>query len=156
MKKLLAITAYIWAIACIIILLAAFIKNDSFAREMARLPFIKLHPVYSGGDQAKIITEPGLETTIYKPVFERIIGESKVGFVQLKFTSPTDTLPLIINKQIDYNFDNAIDFDIYINTATGETKLNPVNNLVKDINVSSRVKKSWVVRVNVINPAKNK
>ena len=156
MKKLLAILGYIWAIACLIVLLAAFVKNDSFAGKMAKLPFIKLHPVYSGGDETKVINEPGMDITIYKPVFDRIIGESKTGFVQLKFTSSTDTLPSIINKEIDYNFDNAVDFSVEINTLTGETKLKPVNTLVKDLNVSSKVKKSWVIRVNVTNPAKNK
>jgi hypothetical protein len=156
MKKILATTAYIWAIACFIVLLAAFIKTNTYAGEMAKLPFIKLHPVYSGGDQAKTISEPGLETTIYKPVFDRVIGQSKTGFVQVKFTSPTDTLPPVIKKDIDYNFDNAVDFGVEINTSTGETKIHQINRLVKDINVSSRVKKSWVIRVDVLNPAKNK
>jgi len=156
MKKILAIIAYIWAIACLIVLLAAFMKNDTFAREMAKLPFIKLHPVYSGGVQAKVINEPGMEIIINKPVFDRIIGQSKTGFVQVKFTSTTDTLPPVIKKDIDYNFDNAVDFGVEINTSTGETKLHQINRLVKDLNVSSRVKKSWVIRVNVLNPAKNR
>jgi len=155
MKKLLAIPGYIWAIICILILPVCFIKNDTFAAEMAKLPFIKLHPVYSGGDEAKVITDPALTTTIYRPVFDGFIGERKNGFVQVKFTSPSDTLPRVIQKDVDYNLDNAVDFKVEINTATGDTKLTPVNNLVKSLNISSPVKKSWVIRVNVINPRKS-
>jgi hypothetical protein len=156
MKKLTAIPAYLWAIVCLLIIPVCFIKNDTFANEMAKLPFMKLHPVYSGGDQAKIITDPELVTTIYKPVFESLFGKSKTGFVQLKFSSPSDTLPLIIKRDIDYNSDNAVDFGIEINTQTGDTKLTPVNTLVRNINISSKVKKNWVVRVNVTNPVKSK
>ena len=155
MKKLLAIPAYIWAIICMLILPVCFIKNDTFAAEMAKLPFIKLHPVYSGGDEAKVITEPALTTTIFKPVFDGFIGKRKNGFVQVKFTSPSDTLPRIIQKDIDYNLDNAVDFKVEINTATGDTKLTPVNNLVESLNISSPVKKAWIIRVNVINPRKS-
>lgn len=155
MKKLLSIPAYIWAIICFLILPVCFIKNDIFASEMAKLPFIKLHPIYSGGQEAKVITDPALTTTIYRPVFDGFIGERKNGFVQVRFTSPTDTLPAIIQKDIDYNLDNAVDFKVEINTTTGDTRLVPVNNLVKNLNISSRVKKAWVIRVNIINPRKS-
>jgi hypothetical protein len=152
MKKLLAIPAYLWAIACLLLIPVTFIGNESFAKELARLPFMKVHPIYSGGDQAKIITDAELETTIYKPVFDALVGESKTGFVQVRFSSPSDTLPQFIKRDIDYNFDNAIDFSVDINTVTGETKISPVNCLVNKMNVSSRVKEDWIVRVSVKNP----
>lgn len=152
MKKLLAIPAYLWAIACLLLIPITFIGNESFAKELSRLPFMKIHPVYSGGEQARVITDTVLETTIYKPVFESLFGESKTGFVQVKFSSLSDTLPPVIKRDIDYNCDNAIDFGVEINTVTGETKLTAINCLVKNINISSRVKEAWIVRVSIKNP----
>lgn len=156
MKKLLTIPAYLWAIACLLLIPVTFIGNQSFAVKMAKLPFMKVNPIYSGGEIADSVVDAELKTTIYEPVFESLIGESKKGFVQVKFSSPTDTLPLIIKREIDYNFDKTIDFSLEINTSTGETGMTAFNKLVMDVAVSSKVNEAWVVRVELLNLSKNK
>ena len=147
MKRLSTIPAYLWAIACLLLIPVTFIGNESFARQMAKLKFMKVNPVYTGGEISDSINEPGLNTYIYEPVFEAIIGESKEGFIQVKFSSPSDTLPEMITRPIDYNLDDSNDFILEVNTVTGKTLLTSLNPLVKDIAITSKVKDEWVVRV---------
>lgn len=139
---------YIWAIICVLLIPITFMGNMYFSKQMVKLPFMKVNPVFTGGDINKTIEENGLIITIYKPVFEALIGESNNGFVQIKFSS-NDKLPEKIDMKIDYNNDGRDDFRLIINTHTGATGIEAFNEHVKDIKVSSRVKTDWIVRVNL-------
>ncbi len=97
--------------------------------------------------------EDSMKITIYKPVFESLIGKSSAGFVQIRF-SGADQLPQLIHTSIDYNDDAKPDFRIDINTLTGDSKLESFSQYVSGIDVSSRVKNDWIVRVKILNPDK--
>jgi hypothetical protein len=155
MKKLLAVPAYIWAIACLLLIPVTFIGNNSFANQLAKLPFIKINPLYSGGELTDSITGQDMNIYIYKPVFEALIGESREGFVQIRF-SPAGKLPDMITKSIDFDNDGITDFGVNINTGNGETNLNPSNPFITKIIISSKVKEDWIVRVGLKNQSKNK
>ncbi len=148
MKKLLIIIAYIWAFACVLLIPLTFMGNANFAKQLAKLPFMKINPVFSGGEVARSFENNGLKVVIYKPVFAALIGESKSGFVQIKF-SDDNQLPKLISQEIDYNNDGKTDFNININTVTGETKLKPLNGNVKSMAVSAKVKMDWIIRINI-------
>lgn len=148
MKKLLIIIAYIWAFACVLLIPLTFMGNANFAKQLAKLPFMKINPVFSGGEVARSFENNGLKVVIYKPVFAALIGESKSGFVQIKF-SDDNQLPKLISQEIDYNNDGKTDFNININTVTGETKLEPLNGNVKSMAVSAKVKMDWIIRINI-------
>jgi hypothetical protein len=155
MKKLLTIPAYLWAIACLLLIPVTFIGNDSLANKLSKLPFMKVNPLYSGGELSDSIKEQNLDTYIYKPVFEAFIGESREGFVQIRF-SPAEKLPDQITKSIDFDNDGTTDFEVNINTRNGETILNPSNPFITKLIISSKVKKDWIVRVGLKNQSKNK
>jgi hypothetical protein len=155
MKKLLSIPAYLWAIACLLLIPITFIGNDSLASQLAKLPFMKVNPLYSGGEISDSINAPELNIYIYKPVFEAFIGESKEGFVQIRFSS-AGNLPDIISKSIDYDKDGINDFDVNIDTRNGETQLKHFNPLVTEMEISSKVKEDWIIRVGLKNPSRNK
>ena len=139
---------YIWAIICLLLIPASFMGNMYFSKQLAKLPFMKVNPVFTGGVISKTIEDNSLTVSVYKPVFEALIGESSNGFVQVRF-SDKDKLPLIIDRKIDYNNDGKEDFRLIINTQTGDTKIESLNNHVDGIKVSSRVKTDWIVRVNL-------
>jgi len=122
--------------------------NPFLAKKLATLPFMKVNPVFSGGDITRSYSQDSLVITVYKPVFESLIGSSNHGFVQVKLAG-VNQLPQIIHCTIDYDADSKADFCLNINTASNETKLESLNPLVTAINVSSRVKNYWVVRVNL-------
>ncbi|BDX38806.1 hypothetical protein CYCD_21610 [Tenuifilaceae bacterium CYCD] len=151
MKQLLSIPAYIWAIICMLLIPATFIGNTQFAKQLARLPFMKVNPIYSGGDIDRSYQQDSITVTINKPVFAALIGTSSKGFVQVTFSGK---LPETINSAIDYNSDNQPDFNVTINTATNSTKFEALSENVTGLNVSSRVKDCWIVRANILNPDK--
>jgi len=148
MKKILTIPAYIWAVACFLLVPVTFIKNDAFAEQLAKLPFMKIHPKYNGGELNRNYEKDGLSVRINRPVYAALFGEGNKGFVQVTFSAPAQ-LPEQINQTIDYNFDNNPDFQVTINTLNGETNLIPLDQTVKSVYASSKVKEDWVIRVNI-------
>lgn len=147
MKKILSIPAYIWAVACFILIPVTFIKNDTFAVKMAELPFMKVHPVYSGGELNREYEKDSLVIKVNKPVEATLFGSRK-QMVQVAF-SQKGQLPGSIDQTIDYDFDDNPDFRVTINTLDGETHLMPMGKTVKSLWVSARVKGDWVIRVNL-------
>jgi hypothetical protein len=148
MKKLRSIPGYLWAAACLILIPVTFIKNDALAGHMARLPFMKIHPKYSGGTERAAYVKDGLHISVFEPVYNGITGKGSEGFVQVKF-SGKDKMPALINESIDYDLNGDPDFIISIHTADGATKLEKLNNQVQSLLISSKVKDYWLIRVNV-------
>jgi len=148
MKKILSIPAYIWAVICFLIIPVTFIKNDAFAEKLARLPFMKVHPVYSGGELNQKFEKDGLVIAVNHPVEATPFKNARKRMVQVVFSS-SGVLPGMIDQTIDYNFDKYPDFKVRINTANGETTIDPINKTVKSLYASSKVKENWVIRVNL-------
>lgn len=148
MKKLLSIPGYFWALICLLIVPVTFINNDELARQLTRLSFMKVHPVYSGGELNKTYESANLLISVNHPVNATVWKNSDKKVVQITFSS-TGVLPEQIEQTIDYDFDAVNDFSITINTQTGKTVLVPLSNKVKSLNASSRVKEHWVVRLNM-------
>jgi hypothetical protein len=155
MKTLVAIIAYTWAIICMLLIPVTFIGNNFFAGKLAQMSFMKINPVYSGGEANIIYQKDSLNITINKPVFAALFGSSREGFVQVRFAG-NKAIPSQIIQDIDYDGDTQTDFNLVISTATGNTVFKPLSKNVREVIVSSRVKEDWVVRVRVLNPEHQK
>jgi hypothetical protein len=153
MKKVIKIFAYTWAIICALLIPATFMGNYQFSMLLAKLPFMKVSPIYTGGVSERVIENGSMKIAINKPVFEALIGESSYGFVQIKFTDSTQ-LPATIRQEIDYNNDGSGDFILKINTLSNQTQREPINKNVRELIVSSKVKNDWIVRVGLVNDKK--
>jgi hypothetical protein len=150
MKKLLTIPAYFWAVICMLLIPITFIGSSGFAKNLAKLPFMKIHPAFSGGEVDRTYISDSLTIAINKPVFPALFGEGKRGFVQVRFSGKVP-LPVWIEEAIDYNNDASSDFTVKINTETGETVLLPISTKVKSSFISTKMKDDWVVRVDLLN-----
>ena len=148
MKKLLSIPAYLWAILCMLLIPVTFMGSSGFAKELAKLPFMKIHPAFSGGDEDLSYISDSLTITINKPVFPALFGEGKNGFVQVKF-SGKQPLPPMIRDTIDYNKDGSADFTLEINTSSGETSVHSLSEKVQTTFISAKVKEDWIIRVDL-------
>jgi hypothetical protein len=151
MKKIWIFPAYLWASLCIILIPVTFMGNDGLARQLAKLSFMKVNPIYSGGETDHSYSHDSLTITINKPVFEALIGESAKGFVQVRF-SAGDKLPGHIAEEIDYDNDGKSDFRVSIDTSTGDTQFESLNPDVLSLLVSSKVYDAWIIRIELINP----
>ncbi len=150
MKSILAIPAYLWAIACFLLIPVTFIKNDTLAVHLSKLPFMKIHPKYSGGKENRSYLRNGLHITVNKPVYAGLRGRNSDGFVQVRFIGIPE-LPSSIDETIDYDFDDQPDFKVSINTMDGTTELKKLSSGVKSLAISSKVKNDWVIRIKISN-----
>jgi len=115
--------------------------------KMAELPFMKVHPIYSGGELNREYKLDSLIIRVNNPVDATLFGGGN-QVVQVTF-SRKGQLPGLIDQTIDYNFDNHPDFKVTINTISGETNLIPIDKTVESLWLSSKVKEDWVIRVNL-------
>ncbi len=153
MKTMLSIIGYSWAVICLLLVPVTFIGNGSFANLLAKQSFMKVNARYSGGDIDHSLTKKDYKVEIYKPVFTALIGESSEGFVQVKWVVDK-VLPPAICDTIDFDNNGSPDFSVNIDTKTGKTEFKALDKNVLGLNVSSLVKSSWLVRVNLKNPRK--
>ena len=150
MKTILAVPAYLWAIACFLLIPVTFIKNDTLAIQLSKLPFMKIHPIYSGGKENRSYLRNGLHISVNEPVYTGLRDRNSDGFVQVRFVGIHE-LPSSIDERIDYDFDNQPDFNVSINTINGTTELKKLSSSVKSLGISSKVKNDWVIRINISN-----
>lgn len=147
MKKLKLISGVMWAVLCLIIVLALFPGLNAISGSVARLPFMKINPNYTGGEVARHIASANYSTDIRKPVFDGLIGDRRKGFVQVDWRGE---IPEILNDTIDYDLDGKPDFRIHISKSQSKTEIEPVSSKVGKLLVTTPTSYGWVVRVEVV------
>ncbi len=146
MKKVKIIAGMIWAFLCLILIIVLFPGLTGFSASLAKAPFMKIHPRYSGGEVEKQIISEGCTLDVRKPVFKGLIRDRKNGFVQLDWKG---TIPVKILDTIDYNLDGVPDFYILVDTKLPKTEIEPLNDKVKEIGISTPTSYGWAVRVDI-------
>jgi len=146
MQKFKSFLGYTWAILAFIIALATFLGRNSLSRGLASATGIMVSPLYSGGEIVKTTDHGAYKTSLHRPVFDTLIGQTKEGFVQINW-DPTAGLPPEIRESVDYNGDGKEDFIIALNSATGEAKLMAANPAVLSIDKAYRLRNGWAARV---------
>ena len=146
MKKLLSILGYTWAATALIITLATFLGNTYFSRTLAAATGVSVNPRFSGGDIMKTVDHGNYRTSLHRPVFDYLIGQTQEGFIQINW-DPAAGLPPVIQEGFDYNGDGKEDFVVTMNTATGQTTLAKSNPAVLGNAKSYRLRDGWAVRI---------
>jgi hypothetical protein len=146
MKKIKIITGIAWAFICLILIIVLFPGLNSFSSSLAKLPFMKINPNYTGGEVAQSLVIDNCTIDIRRPVFDGLFGERQKGFVQIDWRGE---IPAEIIDTIDFDFDNNKDFAISINSKSSETILLPFNNKIRDVGISTPTSYGWAVRVNL-------
>jgi hypothetical protein len=147
MKKLKIIAGIIWAFLGLILIIILFPGLNGYSVSVSKLPFMKLNPIYSGGEIVKQVVADRCTLDIRRPVFNGFIKERNTGFVQLDWKG---NLPELINDSIDYDQDGVKDFIISVDRKTSKTILTPINIKAKKVVISTRTSYGWAVRVGLI------
>ena len=147
MKKFKMIAGITWAFICLIIIIILFPGLNSFSSSAAKLPFMKINPNYTGGEIAQRFITASCTLDIRKPVFDGLLKERKIGFVQVDWRG---NIPDEIFDTIDYDLDMIPDFSILIDRNQSKTTLNPINGKVREISISTPTSYGWLVRVELI------
>jgi hypothetical protein len=147
MKKIKIFAGVIWAFLCLILILVLFPGLNNLSASVSKLPFMKIHQRYTGGEVAKQIVTESCTLNIRKPVFKGLTGDRDKGFVQLDWRG---NVPDIIVDTVDYDLDGVTDFYIRISRKESKTGLEPVNPKVKNIGISTPTSYGWAVRVDLV------
>jgi hypothetical protein len=147
MKKVKIIAGISWAFLCLILIIILFPGLNGFSVSVSKLPFMKLNPRYTGGDIANQIITESCTLDIRRPVFNGFLKESKSGFVQLDWRG---NIPEVISDSIDYNDDRNKDFCISVERKNSKTVLDPFNDKVKSVIISTPTSYGWSVRVGLL------
>ncbi|MCU0377443.1 MAG: hypothetical protein MUC78_04220 [Bacteroidales bacterium] len=146
MKRIGKIAGITWAFAGLILIIILFPGLNGFSRALAKMPFMKINPNYTGGEIAFSDSLPGYKFEIRKPVFDGLWKERTHGFVQLDWRGD---FPEKISDTIDFDRDGCNDFRVTIDTKTPETDIEPLHNKVGSLNVSTSTSYGWTLRVNI-------
>lgn len=147
MKKVKIIAGITWAFICLIVILVLFPGLNSFSASVARLPFMKINPNYTGGEVTRQSVSAGCTLDVRKPVFDGLIRERDKGFVQMDWRG---NLTEVMTDTIDYNFDNNPDFRITVDRINSKTSLDAMSSKVRDVTVSTPTSYGWAVRVELV------
>ncbi len=146
MKKVKIIAGISWAFLGLILIIILFPGLNSYSLSVSKLPFMKLNPIYSGGEVAEQIVADRCTLDIRKPVFNGFLRERNTGFVQIDWKG---NIPELINDSIDYDQDGIKDFCILVDRKEMKTVLKPLNSKVKGVNISTSTSYGWAVRVGI-------
>jgi hypothetical protein len=144
MKKIKIIAGTSWAFLGLFLIIILFPGLNTFSVSVSKLPFMKLNPIYTGGEIAKQMVTASCTLDVRKPVFNGFIKDRSSGFVQIDWHG---TLPETIKDSVDFDSDGKIDFKIMINRKDPKTTLESFNNKVKKVLISTRTSYGWAVRV---------
>jgi hypothetical protein len=147
--KFLSPIGYIWAAIGAIVIVAMFFNMWKLSHAAAGLPFVKVHPRYSGGEVVEAVDEAGAKWTIHRAVFDGLIAERSEGFVQIDVEAAGKGASL--ERAIDWNRDGKPDFTLQIptdpNAAPTVSEAAPE---IAGVGQWARTKTGWIVRVAVV------
>jgi hypothetical protein len=146
MNKIKMTAGIIWALICLLLMIILYFGLGNFSAGMARLPFMKINPNFTGGEIAQQRIMDCCTLMIRKPVFDGLLGERRKGFIQMDWRGK---IPEIINDTIDYNMDKSPDFVIAINRSESSVNLVPLSPKVRDVAISIETSYGWSARVNI-------
>jgi hypothetical protein len=147
MKMIKIIAGITWAFTGLILIVVLFPGLNSFSSSVAKLPFMKINPNFSGGELIREVISESCTLDIRKPVYDGLFKERNNGFVQLDWRG---NIPEKIVDTIDYDLDLIPDFIVLIDRKMAKTELIPVNTKVKDILISTSTSYGWSVRAGLI------
>lgn len=147
MKKGLVPVGYVWGIATALGGFALFIGLGGAGHALAQLPFMKIHPVYSGAEVVRTQTIPGGELRFHRPVFDGLIGPRKKGFVQV------DVIPAYkgafpMDCEVDYDADGVVDCVVSLPAdGVGWPSVTGINPQVSGLANAGRGREGWIIRI---------
>jgi len=145
MKRLLKIAGYVWAVACVVVVLVEFMAEKPLGGYLVSVTGIKVSPRFTGGEVIRTVDHGAYRTVIHRPVFDGLIGERREGFIQVEW-KPVSVLPPIIEEGIAFTASGQEDLRFRLDTAAGKGELKALNPMVTGVSLVAPVSGGWLVR----------
>jgi len=149
--RLKAVLGTILAASMLVVVLATLVGLPAWEKALVSGTGLRVSPWFTGDVVAFTVPHRGYETRIHRPVFQALIGERSEGFVQVDW-APADSLPAVIDEEIDYNRDDVGDFRIRLEGEKEEAVLTPIAPEVGALEGTYRLTDARAVRVILANP----
>ena len=153
MKRLTAILGYAVAVLTIAVaVVGPLFWLGVFSRAAAKTS-LRIDPVYTGGEPARIIARDGYQIVVYKPVLKRTPLSTTASFVQIVW-KPVSALPAAISEPIDLDGDGRPDCVVSFQASRDphaklRVTVKPLTTLVQAMNeVGKDSFSSLIARVN--------
>jgi len=153
MKRLTAILGYAVAVLTIAVaVVGPLFWLGVFSRAAAKTS-LRIDPVYTGGEPARIIARDGYQIVVYKPVLKRTPLSTTASFVQIVW-KPVSALPAAISEPIDLDGDGRPDCVVSFQASRDphaklRVTVKPLTALVQPLNeVGKDSFSSLIARVN--------
>ena len=151
MSRFKTVGGYILAALAVPVVLAVFIGQNYWMKELVAITGVKVSPWETGGDVIITIDHGEYQTSIHEQVFQGLLGEKKEGLVQVDW-QPAKNLPDHIHEYVDYDADGKNDFYIELDTKSNQAYVLPLQTGVIGLKKSYILKDGQAVRVRVKNP----
>ena len=152
-KRLPAILGYAVAVLTIAVaVVGPLFWLGVFSRAAAKTS-LRIDPVYTGGEPARIIARDGYQIVVYKPVLKRTPLSTTASFVQIVW-KPVSALPAAISEPIDLDGDGRPDCVVSFQASRDphaklRVTVKPLTTLVQAMNeVGKDSFSSLIARVN--------
>ncbi|HWP97588.1 MAG TPA: hypothetical protein VN426_12150 [Syntrophomonadaceae bacterium] len=153
MSKLRAIIGYTLAALAVPLVLAVFMGQSFWMKELVAATGVKVSPWLTGGDVIRTISHDEYQISIHEQVFQGLLSEKKEGLVQVDW-KPAKNLPDRIDEDIDYDGDGKNDFHIALDTKSNQAYVQSLQTGVIGLEKSYVLKDGQAVRVRIKNPRK--
>jgi hypothetical protein len=142
-----------WAILCLVVVLATFIGLNFWTNTLAHGTGIQVSPRYTGGEVRQSTDRGQYLTLVHRPVFDGLLGERQEGFVQIDWVpKEQQTLPALIEEDIDIDGDGTAEFGIRLDTLTAKADLIRKQPWVLSADRVIAINKELILRVRLRNP----
>lgn len=144
---------YTWGALCIVVVLATFFGLGFWPKALANATGIKVSPIYTGGEVARVIDHGVYRTVVHEPVFDGLFTKRSEGFVQIDWV-PTEgnPLPEVIEEELDVDGNQTADLRIRIHPADGDCRLMPIAGWVLETEKMIAADQERIVRIRLRNP----
>lgn len=146
MRKILHFFAFLWAGISFVLLLSVFMKMETYERLVMKLPFMKVDPIYTGGNVLYQVAKENRTLSIHEPIFSALFGESDEGYVQI------DISPILteFSDSVDYDHDGRMNF--YLKLKNSEYSVSSLDGKPYDISAHCCTDSNQIVRIGMLNP----
>jgi hypothetical protein len=147
MRRLASSLVYPVALAYVLAVIALFPSIGLLSHELAQMPFMQVHPRFSGGEVVETIRADGVEWRVHRPVFDGLLWERGHGFVQIDALCETPP-PNGAEIAPDCAGDGSPDFRLVLPAAAGDApELVPLSPLVTGLESWAETDGGWIARV---------
>jgi hypothetical protein len=150
MSKLKSLLAHTWVLLATPIVFMTFVAMPRWSALLVDTTGVKISPWHIGGDVMRETEHAGYRTVLRRPVFDALIGQRSVGFVQVEWLPVKGgVLPARIEEDVDYDNDGLVEFAVDLDTAANQVRVAPRSPRVLGLDRIYKLEGERVIRVRI-------